>query len=698
MKRRLSHQLFIFMLLVSVLPMLLIAVIGYTSQKEELTRQVERELRQQSSQITAETARYLEDRLADTRYLAENDVLRNPFSTATEMREQLNQFLDVHTRYDDVFIIHPRGIVLTDGRSGLYGQDVSGRPWFQQVLAGSAQVSSIYRSPLLDEVVLAFAAPVYDEDNELVRMLLPIFTIQNFQEDISGFIQSSDAGYAMLMDSGGELLSHPDESLVLEEAYLDDDMLSAASEGAIVSTDSGELVSVAEIDSFPGFEQSWYLGVAADEQVLQTPLMNLMISYVAGFGFVLGLLIIAVYWLAERLTNPVRQLVRKSRALASGEREEEAFHGHYREMMELNRSFDAMATKLQEREAFHRRSTLALESSDNGVFAFDRKTGAITLWNRTSAFMFGVPAEEAVSIDALMVHSSAFRQMSDQISFNSVSEQQVTLQAEGETRIHSVLTAPLPTKEQEELLVMCYDVTDRQTAEQEMIRSEKLKVVAQMAAGFAHEVRNPLTTIRGFIQLNHQNRTLMSDASYQLVIDEIDRVNTIIHELLDTADPDADSARRITDVNQVIRDVITLQESQLRSKGISWQLMLDPKLPEAHVNRNKLKQVLVNLVQNAVEAMPDGGELRMMTDWEDGAMLVGIEDTGIGMEQPVIDRLGTPFFTRKATGTGLGLTMSFRYVEEMNGHMSIMSRPGEGSLFTLRLPAAVSERHAALSE
>ncbi|NJP38226.1 PAS domain-containing sensor histidine kinase [Alkalicoccus luteus] len=698
MKRRLSHQLFLFMLLVSVLPMLLIAVIGYTSQKEELTRQVERELRQQSSQITAETSRYLEDRLADTRYLAENDMLRDPFSTATEMREQLNQFLDVHTRYDDVFVIHPRGIVLTDAQSGLYGQDVSSRPWFQQVLAGSAQVSSIYRSPLLDEVVLAFAAPVYDENSELIRILLPIFTIQNFQDDISGFIQNNDAGYAMLMDSGGELLSHPDESLVLEEAYMDEAMLAEADSGTIVTTDSGELVSVAEMGNFPGFEESWYLGVAADEQVLQTPLMNLMISYVAGFGFVLGLLIISVYWLAGRLTDPIRQLVRKSRALASGKREEEAFHGNYREMMELNHSFDAMAQELQEREAFHRRSTLALESSDNGVFAFDRKSGSITLWNRTSAFMFGVPAEEAVSIDDLMIQSGAFRQLTDQVSFNSVKEQQVTLQAEGETRVHSVLTAPLPTKEQEELLVMCYDVTDRQTAEQEMIRSEKLKVVAQMAAGFAHEVRNPLTTIRGFIQLNHQNGTLMSDDSYQLVIDEIDRVNTIIHELLDTADPDADNGHKVTDVNQVLRDVITLQESQLRSRGISWQLMLDPKLPEARVNRNKLKQVLVNLVQNAVEAMPDGGELRTMTDWGDGALVIGIEDTGIGMEQPVIDRLGTPFFTRKATGTGLGLTMSFRYVEEMNGHMSIMSRPGEGSLFTLRLPAAVSERHAAFSE
>ncbi|WP_147802679.1 PAS domain-containing sensor histidine kinase [Alkalicoccus halolimnae] len=702
----LRRKLFVFMLLVSLLPMGLVGVVSFINQENEITTQAERTLVVQSERITNEINRFMGERLNNAAYLARDPVLKDPFIGSSEMEERIGQFLNTHDMYEDVVVVNRQGIVMTDMKSGLRGYDVSDRPWFERVADGETVLSNVYRSPLLGEPVLLLAAPVFDEEGELLRILLPVFDFGTFHSEITAFLEEEENVWetnSVLMDETGTVITHRDEEQILEQNYFEhtaltpSDLEQAANARETLKIEEDNVHAFARVSSFPGFEHDWYVGLSADENEMYAPLTNLLINYLLIFGVVLFLLAAAVYWLSNKLVSPIQQLVHKAGALAHGKRVNEPFRGGYGEINELNYAFDTMAERLQEREQFHKHSTLVLESTDNAVFAFEEHTGKITLWNRRCRELFCV--EEPGSLAELAAGSVSFSQLKRLLAgledeypgTNRRMELNLNGNREGEEYLVSL--SPLQSPQQNERLVILYDLSDKRKAETEMIRSEKLKVVAQMAAGFAHEVRNPLTTIRGFIQLAHENKSPINDQYYLLVIEEIDRVNKIIHELLDTADPNAPDEKREVDPNQVLQDILTLQQPQLREKGIDWNLLLDPQLPPVYTDKNKLKQIFVNLVQNAVEAMPEGGELIIHTAVEGKQIRLDIGDTGIGMNEEILRKIGTPFFTEKAEGTGLGLTMSYRLVEEMQGKVSVESEPGKGTTFTVLLPLEEDEEN-----
>ncbi|PRO64262.1 sensor histidine kinase [Alkalicoccus urumqiensis] len=694
MVHRLRWKLFAFMLLVSFVPMLLVGVLGYTAQKEELQAQAEETLVHQNERLTDELARHLEERFQDAEYLAQNPVIRDPLTLEAQYKSELSRFLDVHPMYRDVFVINTNGIIIADIHSRLRSQDVRDRPWFDDVLEGEGSISSVYRSPLLQEPVMVMAVPVFDNSGSFKRILLPAFDMEQFHEEMTAFMEMDDNAWeasSFLLNEDGDIITHRDPDQILDENFLQESgvtqqQLEASSEnGTIVHREDGQVLAFSRIPSFSGFDQTWYVGVEAGESAFSEPLSNLLRQYLVLFGIVLIALFAAVLWLSRRLEHPVAQLVDKAGIVERGGTYEKEFRGSYREIDDLNRAFDAMAEKLSAREQFHRRSTLVLESTDNGVFAFERESGRITLWNRRCREMFQQQAPR--TIGDLAQRSSAFADIKPYLTFTREPlSRELQLEEDGVQRHFLISMAPLEQTGEDEWLVLFFDLTDKRRVEREMIRSERLKVVAQMAAGFAHEVRNPLTTIRGFIQLAHQNNAPISREYYELVIGEIDRVNKIIKELLKTADPDPEVEEGKVDLHQVVRDVVTLQESQLRAHQVSWRVQLDDSDAFVWADKNKLKQVLVNLVQNSMEAMTDGGTMTITTLTAENGSVITIQDTGIGMDEKTIERLGTPFFTNKETGTGLGLTMSYRLIQEMNGSVDVDSAPGQGTTFTIYLP------------
>ncbi|TKC19252.1 two-component system sensor histidine kinase NtrB [Robertmurraya kyonggiensis] len=219
------------------------------------------------------------------------------------------------------------------------------------------------------------------------------------------------------------------------------------------------------------------------------------------------------------------------------------------------------------------------------------------------------------------------------------------------------------------------------------LQTSYLANVGQLAAGIAHEIRNPLTTIKGFIQLMKPYLVEIEKEEYaKIALEEIERANTILYEFLNAAKPHVNAAKQV-EVNRLVKEIAILFEGEAHLKNISICTKLAPENPSLFLEEHQLKQVLVNLVKNAFEAVPaTGGEIGLNTEVRNELVLIRIEDNGCGMSDETVRRIFTPFYTTKATGTGLGLSVCNDIIHQLGGEIEIKSQPGVGTDLLIYLP------------
>jgi two-component system NtrC family sensor kinase len=230
-------------------------------------------------------------------------------------------------------------------------------------------------------------------------------------------------------------------------------------------------------------------------------------------------------------------------------------------------------------------------------------------------------------------------------------------------------------------------------AENRLVQAAKLAAVGEMAAGIAHELNNPLTSVTGFAELVMEDmpKDSSSRADMDLVVREAKRARDVVRRLLDFA-RQSESARANASLNGVVDDVVTLTRHLIHTNGVELTLITQEDLPWVSMDENQIKQVLLNLVHNALQAMPDGGEMEIKTAalqkvGRDGVM-VSVRDTGVGIPLENQSRIFEPFFTTKANrgGTGLGLSVTYGIISDHGGEIEMVSQPGTGSTFTVWLP------------
>ncbi|ANS75906.1 hypothetical protein AWM70_16025 [Paenibacillus yonginensis] len=229
------------------------------------------------------------------------------------------------------------------------------------------------------------------------------------------------------------------------------------------------------------------------------------------------------------------------------------------------------------------------------------------------------------------------------------------------------------------------DMTAYKQAEQLLINSEKLSVAGQLAAGIAHEIRNPITAIKGFIQLMSSG-IAEKQLYYEIMASEIERIEMILNELLILAKPQAVQTRP-SDVRLLLNQVVTLLDSQANMNNVQIITGFDTGPAWILCDENQIKQVCINLIKNAIEALPGGGILQIhLGHQEHDRLIVRFTDNGIGIPEAVLNRLGQPFYTTKEKGTGLGFMVSKKIIESHNGTITIRSKENEGTTIELNLP------------
>ncbi|MDR1786019.1 MAG: PAS domain-containing protein [Spirochaetaceae bacterium] len=256
------------------------------------------------------------------------------------------------------------------------------------------------------------------------------------------------------------------------------------------------------------------------------------------------------------------------------------------------------------------------------------------------------------------------------------------------------------------LIIKIDDITERFNQQLLIRRMENLSSLTNLAANVAHEIKNPLGSISIHIQLMQkalakarQSRTLPAEqyAEHYLEVinEEIDRLNKIIVDFLLAVRP-VKPEFALKDPDALVARYAEFLEPELRSKGITLSLFLEAKVDDLParvlVDEKLFNQALLNLAQNAIAAMPDGGELTLASKVKNDRYTLTVTDTGAGMDDRTLSRIFEPYFTTKADGTGLGLTMVYKIIREFFGDIAVVSEPGEGTAFIITLPLRLSRQ------
>lgn len=247
-----------------------------------------------------------------------------------------------------------------------------------------------------------------------------------------------------------------------------------------------------------------------------------------------------------------------------------------------------------------------------------------------------------------------------------------------------VLSFPFVFEDKQTIIHIARNIKERKENHELMIRNEKLEIAGQLAASIAHEIRNPLTAIKGFMKLVEQGSLNIKDV-YPILDAEINRIETISSELLLLGKP-VSTEIKVMDLSKLLYDICTFMQSQANMENVMLHFEILDKPLLCKCNGDQVKQVFMNIIKNAIEAVSNGGHIMVHANEEDEHAVFEIIDNGVGIPKDIQNRLGEPFYTTKEKGTGLGLMVCYNIIEQHNGHIRFNSVEREGTVFTISIP------------
>ncbi|MUT67922.1 PAS domain S-box protein [Paenibacillus sp. NEAU-GSW1] len=425
-------------------------------------------------------------------------------------------------------------------------------------------------------------------------------------------------------------------------------------------------------------------------------------------GFIFLFAWVSSYLLSGVLLRPLRDILWKVNEVSQG-RFDSVIQVHGKdEFSLLGLKINAMSQNLtiymdKLRKAFedNRRMNNYLQSfinhTSDAIHVVDLE-GRITQVNHAFEQLFGYTSEEAVGGNLQLIPDSHRSEM--KLIINSLlsgrvlpAQETVRVTRTGEIIPVSVTVSPIRNDQGavQAFASITRDMRSRNRMEELLRHSEKLTTVGQLAAGVAHEIRNPLTTLRGFLQLQQQSQQLKLEHT-ALMLSELDRINLIVGEFLILAKPQA-TRFATKDVRNVLKDVMSLLDSEANMYNVVFTTSFTDSPCLVSCEENQLKQVFINLLKNGIEAMPSGGRIHSHIAVKNEQITIAITDEGIGIPEDMIPKIGNPFFTGKESGTGLGMMISQRIIHSHQGLMDIQSQVNVGTTVTITLPALNNEQN-----
>jgi len=343
------------------------------------------------------------------------------------------------------------------------------------------------------------------------------------------------------------------------------------------------------------------------------------------------------------------------------------------------------------------RLEVVLDSLGEGVIVSDVEHNLV-LFNKSAERLVPFASNDAVEQKVWeAIQDNEISRFVRQVLENqeTVVDEEFTLMVKGVPRVLNCSIMPLVRAGHiQGNILHIDDITEKRGREARLRRAESLASLTTLAAGVAHEIKNPLGSIGIHIQLIQKairNRDSVDPSTIEPFIDivneEVERLNRIVVDFLFAVRP-MDTKLEESNLNHVVSDLLEFVRYELEEANITLTESLDADLPPVMLDEKYMKQAILNIIKNAISAMPKGGELRVTTERQAGEAILSISDNGIGMSDDIINKIFEPYFTTKDFGSGLGLTLVYKVVKEHMGEISVSSQEGIGTTFsiTLRIP------------
>lgn len=452
-------------------------------------------------------------------------------------------------------------------------------------------------------------------------------------------------------------------------------------------------------------EQTVYIiSIVMDYHMISKVLNDQLLNYIAISASLLVIVILGSYVLAGYIIRPMESILAKVKDVTEGRFDTPLAIDSKDELGLLSARINTMTSSLsdytnqlkqaaEENKSVKDHLESIIQQIADAIHTVDW-SGRVIQVNKAFEDMYGWKSHEVVGKKLQIVPDFLEEEEAKSIQALRKGEQlppteTLRLRKDGSLVEVSISTAPVKDEDGHitSFISVSRDMTERNKMEELLRRSEKLTTVGQLAAGVAHEIRNPLTTLRGFLQLQRETNQVLPQHN-EIMLSELDRINLIVSEFLILAKPQA-TQFQVKSIRSILSGVVNLLDSQAHLYDIEFKFEFEPEDYKVHCEENQMKQVFINIIKNAIEAMENGGVIRIelfrLSREEIG---ITITDQGIGIPSHILPKLGEPFFTSKENGTGLGLMISQGIIEGHKGMMEIFSKPGKGTRVDIVLPIA----------
>ncbi len=749
-----AKSIAIFVIL-GIIPLILAGFFAYKTASNALLRQT----REQLGNLADKTAQQIDTFIE----VCEKDInlLSNfPFIQLSFLQFEFGQKLDTAKRlledyekknryYRRIHLIDLKGrpIISIPGKIDDGQAAFPDRSWFKPALKNEVFLSNVLLNSGIENSFVVLSKKIYDfeEPEKPVGILVFEIRLSSFTTFVSS-LKIGTKGYAFLINNQGVLLYHPDSNINLTDTF-------------IHSGDERFKRLLKQIQSGnPGFGhyrfketrkymvftpcriKDWRVGITLQKSEFMADIIKLRRSIMTFSALIITLIGFVSLLFAKSLTLPISQLVTGARAIGAGNLDQTISVASSQELKGLADEFNNMAARLKESmqkivdlKTF---SDNTLRSVSSGIITVDKK-GQLTSINQSAEKILSFEHRELPESDhvppgikksmALLVLTLGKKQTFEHqmVEFTNARGEPVFIEIntsllyDGKGRIIGAIAD-------------IRDITTRKRIDQLMIRVDKLASLGELSAGIAHEIRNPLAGMKTSIQV--LAKRLSSPSQLMLVngiLSEIDRLNEIVTDLLKFSGPSPNFPGAV-DIRTIIQRTLDLLMERIKKLNIRIDHRYEADLPDVFVDKEQIQQVILNLMLNAVNAMPDGGdltvEIQQVTDQDPVRKRIGksiesvspdlvslgpvppdsvspnsilpdadtsrehdyisvcFSDTGAGIKADDLSRVFDPFFTTDPNGTGLGLSIAHKLVEKNNAFIYLDSKENQGCHVTLIIP------------
>ena len=531
-------------------------------------------------------------------------------------------------------------------------------------------------------------------------------------------VRDPEVAYVVLYDKEGQVAAfsgqgRPDQDMVVPPLNLSEEKPGGTTvQSRLMMGDEERGLDVTVPVLMPGDQQRWgtvRLGMKLDRIDDQIRRTRTVIFLLGLTWTVLGWILASLF--TRRITVPLKNLVSATLDVSEGKFDVNLEVATGDEVQDLAENFQWMAVRLRDqrqslednlrkiRELKHF-SDLVILSMTNGLMTLNEE-GVVTTFNRMAEEILGISTGDVLGRTPKQIWGensplSDFPGEGFSEGKAVVPIREIHLGVGEKERTLGISTARIVETDDQVrgFLVLIEDLTEKRILEDRLRRADRLAAMGTLAAGLAHEIKNPLTAVKAFVQMfpERYERKDFREKFDRIVPRELDRVNELLESLLDLVRKPSLRIRAL-DTRQIIRQVLETLDPEAAKRNVAVTSPDKKGLPQVMADESYLVRALHNLVLNAVQAMPGGGQLTVKAgagSLPDGspAVMITVVDTGPGIPPDQIDDIFNPFFTSKEKGTGLGLAVTCKIVEDHGGSLTVKSERGFGTSMTITLPSA----------